>query len=289
MVLLSAFSAAVKSKGSDMLGPQWCWHEGRLSFHIWRHFSKIFLMQVPKEQRLKHACRTNPWKTSMDPLFGKWRNIAPKLNSDNYIGKLNLWMNMRLQWVCARCCWQRPAKNILQQKCSETFIFGVFVGMLECCIWGCGHQSVDMVFNVHFCMEGVGAPFRVVFCTTNANSVWCNHSNTQPSQVIAPFEISLVPNVGALHLTWTGAKQIGIDWNGIIFSSCLQPTCRSTWPLVSPVYLSCHCPNWGKNLWWKEPASQTMTRLCTQRNSQLKVDFLKWQHGGNITTTMQFP
>ena len=56
-----------------------------------------------------------------------------------------------------------------------------------------------IVFNVHFCMEGVGAPFRVVFNLIDANSVWCNHSNTQPSQVIAPFEISLVPNVAALH------------------------------------------------------------------------------------------
>lgn len=72
--------------------------------------------------------------------------------------------------------------------------------MLECCSVRlrasiCRH----IVFNVHFCMEGVGAPFRVVFNPIDANSVWCNHSNTQPSQVIAPFEISLVPNVAALH------------------------------------------------------------------------------------------
>lgn len=38
-------------------------------------------MQVPKEQRLKHACRTSPWKTSMDPLPGleSGRTLHPNL------------------------------------------------------------------------------------------------------------------------------------------------------------------------------------------------------------------
>ena len=83
-------------------------------------------MQVPKEQRFKHACRTSLWKTSMDPLPGleSGRTLHPNLIQTTRLIEFGnehaAPMGLRTLLLAAT---GQEHINILQQKRSETFIF----------------------------------------------------------------------------------------------------------------------------------------------------------------------
>ena len=136
-------------------------------------------------------------------------------------------MGMRLQWVCACCCWQWPAKNV-QQRWSES------KGFSECYpMWGCGHQSVDILFSTCIPARKVLVP-RFLMCSWRMQRVRLVQSFKPPS----PGHCSLwnfAPK--RCSLTWTGAKGICVDGSGIMFQyayNCLHVEVRGL--LVSPMF-----------------------------------------------------